>query len=349
MTVQHVSSLVSALVPSSARSISVLMAELQEREALENEGIIVRMSTLRLTAEGTITVPELEGAFAFNDWSRAQLAATVGVRWDRWFARMSGAEQADEVNRRFAARSERVLVRTSKVVPPGGAARGTLLALLSDSFCPIADSKLLTLLMTALEPVESDISVVRHALTERSTTFVLGLGKPFRPGDDHEVGDVWGGLTIRNSSVGFASLSVLASFTRLLCLNGLVAPVPNALLVRRAHRAFSLAKLYEMLSERLRSLPCKLANAGRALVASRVREVRVPQDEFLSILRKAHLPLALLPQIERAHEAEPALKGNAFGISQALTRAAQSVSPEVRFELERAAGEYLLHLSPKVN
>jgi hypothetical protein len=349
MTLSHISEVVRPIVPSKSFGLSQLMDEFKVREAEENPGVIVRMASLRLTHDGTLSVPELEGAFTFNEWSRSQLATTIGVRWDRWFARMSGTEQAEEVNRRFAARTERVLVRTSRTVLAGSSAQGTLLALLSETFSPIADSKLLQLLQTALEPVESDISVVRHAMTERSTSFVVGVGKPFRPGDDHQVGDIWGGLSVRNSSVGFAAVSIIASFTRLLCRNGMTAPVPDAVLVRKAHRAFSLAKLYELLAERLRELPGKLANAGRVLVASREREVRAPKDEFLAILRSAHLPLALLPEIERAYELEPALKGTAFGISQAVTRAAQDVSPEVRFELERAAGVYIAKLSPTAN
>lgn len=349
MTVAHVSDLVRTVLPSRPRQLTELMQEFRDREAEENPGVIVPVSSLRLTPEGTLAVPELEGTFAFNDWSKRQLAAAVGVRWTRWFARMSGAEQAEEVNRRFTARTERVLLRTSKLVPKDGSARGTLLALLSDSFTPIADSELLELLRAALERVAPKAAVIYSAMTEKTTTYTLGVGTPFRPGDDHEVGDIWGGLTVRNSSVGFASVLIIASFTRLLCRNGLTAPIPDAVLVRKAHRVFSLAKLRDLLSERLRLLPGKLADAGRVLVASRRREVRDPTQEFESILRRAHLPQSFLPDIERAYDAEPSLQRSAFGISQAITRFAQTTTAEVRFELERAAGEYLTHLPPTSN
>lgn len=61
--------------------------------------------------------------------------------------------------------------------------------------------------------------------------------------------------------------------------------------------------------------------------------------ELRSILRDARLPLRLLRPLLDAHAKEPL--PNAFGVSQALTLAAQSLSPEERFELERAAGRYL--------
>src|SRR5690349_4793039 len=106
MTLSHVSHVVRSVVPSS-RSVADLLQEFRAREAQENPGVVVPMSALRLTGEGTLSVPDLSGTFAFNDWSRSQLAVSIGVRWDRWFAKMPGAEQAAEVNRRFASRPER--------------------------------------------------------------------------------------------------------------------------------------------------------------------------------------------------------------------------------------------------
>lgn len=348
MTVQHVSEVVRHAIPS--RRVSDLMTEFHEREAQENEGVIVPMSSLRLTPEGTLEVPALKATFAFNAWSRRLLASAIGVRWSRWFfSAMPGADQANEVNRRFASRSERVLVRTNKVVPKDSDAQGTLLALLSDSFTPIADSKLLDLLRSALERVAPKVAVVYSAVTEMTTTYTLGIGTPFRPGDDHEVNDIWGGLTLRNSSVGAASLTIVASFTRLLCRNGLVAPIPDAVLVRKAHRVFDLTRLRYLLADRLRLLPGQLAEAGQVLIASREEGVQNVSEEFQAILRRARLPQALLPEIERAYDAEPTLTPSKFRVSMAITRAAQGMSAEVRFHLERAAGEYLSHLSPKVN
>jgi hypothetical protein len=125
----------------------------------------------------------------------------------------------------------------------------------------------------------------------------------------------------------------------------MTAPIPDALLFRRTHRAFDLEKLRDALIERLRDLPGKLADAAHALVSSRASRADDPRATFLEILRAARLPRKLLPELERAYEAEPRLKGNSFGISQAVTRAAQDRPAEERFDLERAAGEYIAHLS----
>lgn len=342
----HISEVLPAL-PSSPQddhcSLSDLLSEFEEREAQENPSVVVPMASLRFTADGTLAMPEfgMRDAFVFNDWSKRQLASIVGVRWDRWFARMSDTEQATEVNKRLMSGTDSLLVRTTRMVPEGSRAQGTVMALLSEKYTPLADSKVLRLVKLALEEVEPKLRVLRSAVTDRSTSYVVAIGTSFRPGDDHEVGDVWGGITIRNSGVGYAALSIVAHLERLLCKNGLHAPVPDAHLVYRAHRAFGLAKLHELLMERLRALPGKLAQAGRALVAVRQRAVAEPKEAFTAILRAARLPLRLLPELERAYEIEPSLKGTAFGVSQAATRAAQSISPEDRFELERAAGAYV--------
>ena len=48
---------------------------------------------------------------------------------------------------------------------------------------------------------------------------------------------MWGGILVRNSGVGFASLLMTLHLTRLVCKNGMTAPLPDALLLKRRHRA----------------------------------------------------------------------------------------------------------------
>jgi hypothetical protein len=319
------------------------MDEFQRQEALEYPDAVVSMKELWFLNEGTLALPKHDGSFAFNDWSKRQLATLLGFTWDRWFGRMDPPDQAAEINKRLWSSTSSLKVRTARLAKPNGTA-GVVRALVSPTFSPLPDSQLLGLLKIALEPVETELRIVRSQVTERSATYVVGIGRPFRPGDDHEVGDIWGGLTIRNSGVGFAAAVVIASFTRLLCKNGMTAPVPDAILFRRAHRSFDLERLRDTLIDRLRELPGKLADGACALVASRTSRTDDPRPAFLEILRAARLPRKLLPELEHAYEAEPRLRGSAFGVSQAVTRAAQGRPAEDRFELERAAGDYIANL-----
>jgi hypothetical protein len=159
------------------------------------------------------------------------------------------------------------------------------------------------------------------------------------------VGDIWGGVSVRNSGVGYAAFGMFAGLLRRLCKNGMTAPIDGALLFRPAHRAFDLERLCETLAKRLEGLPGKLAYAGRVLADSRQRAITNLGEVFLAILRTAHLPVKRAVQIAEAYDEEPALKGTAFGVAQAVTRAAQAMAAEVRFELQQAAGAYLRGLS----
>jgi hypothetical protein len=178
-----------------------------EREAHDNDDLVLPLDTLRMSDSGNIVVPE-HGEFAFTDWSRSQASSLLGLRWDRWFESASLVEQAEELNRRFKRASGSVKVRTSKVYDDDEhvEADGTLRALVSPSYSPIKDSAIARLLVDALGPHDDELRLGRLDVTDRTTSFTIKIGKPFRRGDAAEVGELWGGLLIRNSSVGFASI-----------------------------------------------------------------------------------------------------------------------------------------------
>ncbi len=241
------------------------------------------MNALHLTADGTLAMPEFDvrDSFAFTPWAKNQLANIVGVRWDKWFAKKSPTEQASEVNSRLMDSAHLLRVRTSRVVPHGSRAEGTVTALLSESYTPLPDTAVLRLLMTALRLVEPELRVAYSASTDRSTSYMVVIGKPFRPNEDHHVGDIFGGVRVLNSGVGFASFQMLAGLLRLICKNGMTAPIDGAVLLKRAHRTFDLEKLADTLSKRLEGLPGRLADAGRVLSESRHALVAAPGDAFI--------------------------------------------------------------------
>lgn len=324
------------------RNLFDLIHSFQEEEALENRDVVTPLSALRMTPSDTLEVPAL-GTFAFTDWSRRQCASLLGCRFDRWFENASPSDRADEMNRRFARSNCSVRVRTTRA----GACDhddGTLMAFVSPGFSAIPDSEVAGLMQTALEPIDAELPVIRTDHTDRSTTYVVGVGKPYKVGGPGEVGDVWGGILIRNSGVGFASLLISLHLTRLLCKNGMVAPLPDAILVRKRHRFFDGSKLKELLVERLQELPGKLARGADLLSAAAERRLQFePGIEIRNVLHRAGLPLRLAEPIVEAYLREP--NPTAFGLSQAITLASQTMTPEVRFELEQAAGAYLSNLN----
>ncbi|HQP38749.1 MAG TPA: hypothetical protein PLI95_26370 [Polyangiaceae bacterium] len=328
--------------PRRARTLFDLVERFEGQESLQNPDAVLPLNRLRMTPDETIEVPGL-GQHVMNDWSRRQMSSLLGLRWDRWFQNAGGHERAEEINRRLARATDEVKVRTTRAIDGGQEADGTLRAFVSPGFSPIEDSQVSKLVIAAMRTVDGEMKIIRADVTDRTTSFVVGIGRPYRVGGEGEVGDVWGGIMIRNSGVGFASLLIVAHLVRLACRNGMTLPLPDSELLRRRHRGIDEDKLRWMLSDRLQQLPGKLRVAVEVLRDSASRRVDAIEDEVRRILDHAGLPLRFLTPILEAHRAET-LPG-AFGVSQAITRAAQQFSPEERLELEQAAGQYLRSLS----
>jgi Flp pilus assembly protein TadB len=172
-----------------------------------------------------------------------------------------------------------------------------------------------------------------------TTTFVIAIGEPYRVGGPGRVGDVWGSVLLRNSGVGFASLVVELFCVRLACLNGMVAPLGNPTIVRKAHRGLDERRLEELMFARLHELPLRLRRAGDTMGRAADLAVTDVREEVRLSLAAARLPQRLLAPVLDAYEREP--HPSVFGISQAMTLAAQALAPEQRHDVEAAAGRYL--------
>lgn len=330
------------------KTLKELVEALRERESFENDDALIETKNLRFTAEGLVEVPA-RGVFQMNDWSRGQLASRVGLAtFERYFENASGPQRADEMNQRFARGTATLRLRTRRFfedeAPAVRGTSGVLTAILSSSYSPVPDSAIATKLDASLGRAD-DVEVVRFEITEMTTTFWVKLGDAYRKGEDEhaEIGALWGSVAVVNSSSGFSSLRVLLALIRLVCKNGLTAPA-DSIVLRRAHRGIDLAGIDEKLKLGLENVGPRLHASTRTLVASLKHRVPHIEDEVKAVLQRARLPKRFLGPVLAAYAREP--KENAFGISQALTLAAQSFSSEDRFELERAAGAYLRQFAP---
>lgn len=327
--------------PRRARTLFGLVERFEGQESLQNADVVMPLSRLSMTPEETIEVPGL-GTQVMNDWSRKQMSSLLGLRWDRWFQNATGQERAEEINRRLARANEEVKIRTTRAVEGDEDADGTLRALVTPGYTPIEDSQVGKLVIAAMRHVDGEMQIIRADVTDMTTSFVVAIGKPYQVGGPGEVGDVWGGVMVRNSGVGFASLLMVAHLVRLACRNGMVCPLPDAVLLRRRHRGLEDRKLRYELADKLGELPGMLSQAGDRLRLSAERRIHDVPNAVMSLLQTAKMPLRLHEPIMQAWEREP--QPTAFGISQAITLAAQRFSPEERLELEDAAGDYLRQL-----
>ena len=329
----------------SPKTLPELVSFFEVEEARDNPDIVTQTSSLRLTDDGLVEVPKL-GAFAMNDWSRRQIASALGVRWDRWFENADAKGRAEELNRRLERASGMVRLRTRALSNPDPeldkGVDGELRALVSATYSPVSDARLGRHLIEALRPKDAELRLVRYDITDKTATYVVKLGDTYREGDQNaEIGDVWGGILVRNSGVGFASLLLSLHLTRLLCKNGMTAPIPDALLMKRRHRGIDDGDLKSLLAEKLQDAAGRLHMGQTRLRAAAKKMVENVRAEFERVLERAHLPQRLMPSLLSAYEREP--NPSRFGISQAITLAAQALAPEERLDLEGAAGEYLAH------
>ncbi len=326
-----------------ARTLPELITVLDEIESTDNPDVVIEASALRLTSEGLIDVPQM-GAFAPTDWSLAQIARFAGVKLDRWFENADGPTRADELNRRFTRSTSAVRLRTRRsndpTMVPAGAA-GLLRALVTPTYAPISDVRAATHLARALEMHGRELPVVRVDLTTRTTTFTLRVGDPFHPSDRDtaSVGEVWGTILYANSGTGFSCLCVALQLLRLACKNGMFAPVDDPLAIKRRHRGITDESLGELITEGVAGLPEKFHQSHRRLLASTRQRVAVVEQEVRDVLDHSRLPQRLVKPILDAYRREPLQ--SAFGVSQAMTLAAQGLTAEERVDLERAAGRYL--------
>ena len=201
--------------------------------------------------------------------------------------------------------------------------------------------KLPALAQNVLEELRArDPKIIRQTRTDRTTSYIVRVGQPFDVGGPAQVGDVVGGLLVRNSDVGYASLVIALHLTRLVCKNGMVVAESKSI-VHRAYRRIGMADLKEKLALGLKDLPSRLQRAGRLLERSGHHTVSDAEAALVELLRVARHPLRQLPIFFAAYAVEP--NPTAFGIAQAVTLRAQEaqITPEDRLPLEQAAGKYL--------
>jgi len=318
-------------------TLAGLVGRLEAQDALALPDRTVPLSKLRMTAGGTLIVPAVQGSFAFTEWARDQLARQVGVNWPKFFEHAKPNEVAEEMNRRFSRATEVVKLRSVSRVSENVEATGTITALVGPDYSPIADGLVGGVLRDALLGVNEDTKIIRCTTTDLTTSYVVRVGEKLTP--NAEVGAIEACIYVRNSGVGYAKLVVGLLLHRLACKNGLIVSLPGATLVRAVHRGLDLDRVRERLAEGLKGLPERVNTSAKVLAGSTTVEVANAELEVRDLLRESRLPLRLVSSVMASYLREPVR--TRFGVSQALTLAAQGESPEVRFSLEQAAGLYL--------
>ena len=296
---------------------------------------VVHVADLRMTPGGEITLP---GALCYrlNPHARRQLASMLGLRWDKWFQSASGEERAEEVNRRFQRTPGEKKVRAW--ADRDGQADGIARAFLAPTFTPIDDARIFERMNTMMRGLLDEYRFTSVVFTDSTTHYTAVHAEAF----DLDGDLLHPGFHLRNSEVGASALSLDDHWLRLVCLNGLMVRVGGKRSLYRTHRAIEDDQLAAALVIAVGRLPERWKAVFAWMRSAKATPVPHPDDAVAAVLGdSAEVPKALLEEAQRVvlRDGDP----TRFGVVQAITLVAHHTNkdPNVRFAMERLAGDYL--------
>jgi hypothetical protein len=217
-------------------------------------------------------------------------------------------------------------------------ARGdSLRAVLSDRYTPLDNRTLADCLHRTLP---SHLQVEWLALDDEAFHLRIidpTLGRDVLPDDR-----ILAGLHIANSEVGKRSVTVDAMVYRLVCSNGLIKLVKGKSLLCQRHVSASTPHFIALLRQAL-GMALSTANGFlEQLALSTKLPIPDVESEIKRLGEQAHLSDSFLGQVKASLQQERSdQQETVFGLTNALTAAAQSLDAEKRYEMEVLAGRLL--------
>jgi len=319
------------------RSFTSVYADVQQRADDMLPDQIVHVADLRMNPAGNIELPG-GTEYSINPHAKRQVSSLLGLRWDRWFQSASGEERAEEVNRRFGRIPGQLKVRAWKNYE--GDAHGIARAFLAPTFTPIDDLRIFERMNAMMKGLIDEYRFTAMQLTDSTTHYTAVHTEGM---DVDGLGDLlYPGFHLRNSEVGASALSLDDYMLRLVCLNGLMARVGGKRSLYRTHRSIEDDQLAAALVIAVGRLPERWqVSLGWMRAAKRIT-VPHPDDAVAAILGdSSEVPKALLEEAQRVVLRDGDL--SRYGVVQAITLVAHQTNkdPDVRFAMERLAGDYL--------
>ncbi len=218
-----------------------------------------------------------------------------------------------------------------------GEADGIARAFLTPKFTPIDDVRILDRLGATLKGALDQYRFrdVEHTESTSQYTAIHIEAREVR-GDTH-----YPGFRLRNSEVGAAAFTLDDFWMRLACSNGLLVSVGGKRLLYRTHRSIEDDHLAAAMVIALSKLPERWNAVVEMLVRSHDDLVPHPDAAVAAVLDAPEVPKVLMEEAQAV-----VLRDNdrtRHGVVQAITYVAhaKNTDPEIRFTMERLAGDYL--------
>ena len=285
---------------------------------------------------------------SLTKWSRQQVLNRLGIPaqyWDRCPADLKAtngnfwlANQFDKDSQRIVPREEsEVLLRYRD----RGDGRNDLRAMLSTRYAKVNNADLSEAMYDVAKQSDyrMEVSPYDHvAITDThffARVLFPDLMKEVRPGDWMQVG-----VIIGNSEVGARRITMQAFLWRLICDNGMIGDITKFDGFQHRHVGMNRPEL-------ISNINFSLANAlegGAEMMALQERAMAVsfeePENKIRELLDKGgwgSLADRAVEHWEAGDNGQFARDNTALGVTNAITRAAQILTPEQRVEVEEFA------------
>ena len=237
--------------------------------------------------------------------------------------------------------------------------RETVRGVVSERYVPFDNVDLLR----ALAPIVEERELVVKGLRQDDGHFNLRLTThvpmflPEQDWTDPEGSDIYGGYVVRNSEIRLAAVSIAAMVYRLICSNGLIAPVGDRSVFRQIHYGKPAERVRAILPEAIEAVDRQQAAIFRAFTETTVQVYSleaavqiVSRIGKASELTKSEIgDLALIVEADakrtRPTEEDAIQEIGGFALTNAMTRFAHTSGLHITKQdrLESEVGRFVLN------
>lgn len=317
------------------------------KQSENNKDIIVDPYELKMGGNGRLYIPGTSVddslGFELNDWSLGQLASKANIPV-RYLRKCPSQLQAVNVNywlRTAEDNKSDWMLRARQLNKLDPKAGGLVRGIMTEKYSPFDDHEILEIINKILGVKDNSYTInwfhrddtgFHLRITFEDLTTTIGETIDGSP-DIHKVG-----LHITNSEVGKSSIRITPMVWRLVCTNGLMGWREEGAFSQR-HVGLRPQEMYGRVSEAIAGGLKLGAEMVETLRASREFDIEDPFEVIDQISKDFKYSEQLTEKLKESFMEDNSK--SAFGVVQAMTRAAQHYDADRRVEIEGDAGKYL--------
>lgn len=289
------------------------------------------LGDLRFESASVVEVPSI-GRLHLTDWTQRRLGSMIGVKWHKFFDPMDPDIVSAAIHSHvegLGSSSPNIRLVSRELMDHEVVEHGTdslLRGVVSPSYSEFRDIQALDRLRTVMgDLLDTEWAFSSVSLIDDSSHFNMIFTEPFRLIDGS---DDWAyvGMRLRNSEVGAHSWTGSVRVLRIVCVNGMMAPLAEGHHFRFIHKGLKLERIDGSIEEALDQ--CYGVVSTLPQLMQRLLEARLskPHEQLQSFMERAGLSIAMREAVLQAYDTEEMEDHTAYRAVQAIT----SLSPMLR-------------------